>query len=63
MVPKEWPNSCMATANTLARYFDTERSSVVQISSASKWTSPPRPLPGKKACARTVPYPSNGYPS
>ena len=34
--PRECPNSCIETAKTLARYFETERSEVVQTSSESK---------------------------
>ena len=34
--PRECPNSWIDTAKTLARYFETERSEVVQTSSASK---------------------------
>lgn len=43
--------------------FSAESPDSNHVSSSSKCTSPPLPVSGKKACARILPGPSNGYPS
>jgi len=54
------PPFIYATANNDTLPWCWSPSNSSHVSSSSKWASPPRPPPGKKACAKICPGPSKG---
>ena len=66
----QWYPSSLSLSNWFKTHFSPQRLGQrvpvelkLQSSSSSKWTSPPRSSPGRKAWAKAPPLPSNGEPS